>query len=108
MSDTGFDPADMEALIAAPAPRAVAVLLMAGTSYYQRDHSLMSDDQFDRLLDAVGKNWASVESHQHARLLASKADFEAGTLYRLNWVPNRVLSAVDRMIANETNKEPLQ
>jgi hypothetical protein len=100
-----FDPDSIESLISDPSPRAVAVLIMASYAYYVRTEpvSLLSDDQFDRLMGSVGQSWDKVKSHQHADLLRSRADFAAGSVYRLTWVPDRVIGAAETMIAKASS-----
>ncbi|MDI3307517.1 MAG: hypothetical protein QJR07_10480 [Acetobacteraceae bacterium] len=71
-----------QALIAQGINVAVPWVLMASYLYYHRDTSILTDEQYDALVQALRARWDRVE-HRHKHLLAELIEGRSTTLYYL-------------------------
>lgn len=70
------------------------VYMMASYLYYERDFSVLTDSDYDRICVLLGENYDKFE-HQHKHLV-SKSDFSATTGYAIRY-PMVVKMAADYM-----------
>ena len=68
----------------------ISWFMMASYAYYQLDINLMSDYDFDLMVDRIKKNWDKID-HPHKKLIM-KTNLDAGSGYDIDF-PNMVKGA---------------
>lgn len=87
---------------ALPLSKLVNVWAMTSYAYYQRDFSLIADNDYDWICKTLLDNLDQIE-HQHSYLLDAEA-LEAGTAYHISEWPGMVVGGAEMWIKDHLSR----